>query len=264
MKIAFSDFDGTLFFHDKECIPKKNIEAVKRWRASGNLFVLCSGRDVHSLMHEIKRQNLEYDYVICNNGGSIFDANLNVLKTFMPDKKQVECLLHSDIVKASWHILFSSAEMMRAKINSKDSQLMKYFASEKYKDQKILEQITIEEALEQMNIIQISLSYKDIKTTSEYVQKIETDYENAFSANQNLNCIDVCANGINKASGIKALLNMNPTWNIEAVLTIGDAENDVPMIQDFSGYSLNSATDIAKKHAKKLYDTVGDMLEEHM
>ena len=32
---------------------------------------LCSGRDVHSLMHEVNNQELTYDFVICNNGGTI-------------------------------------------------------------------------------------------------------------------------------------------------------------------------------------------------
>lgn len=110
MKIAFSDFDGTLYFHDEAIIPQINIEAVNKWRQQGNLFVLCSGRDVHSLMHEVNNQKLSYDFVICNNGGTIFDKNLKLIKSFPLDKIQLEKLVHSDIAKESWHILFSSAE----------------------------------------------------------------------------------------------------------------------------------------------------------
>lgn len=264
MKIAFSDFDGTLFFHDEKGIAKETKESIKKWRANGNLFVLCSGRDISSLTHEIKRQNLEYDYIICNNGGSIFDADLNVLKTFLLDKKQVKELVYSEVATKSWHILFSSANMMRTKINSPKSQLLKYFESEAYKDQQILQQITIEDALEQMNIIQISLSYESADITNKYANIIENAFDEVFSANQNLTCIDVCARGINKARGIKELLKINKHWVFEDILTIGDAENDLPMIKEFSGYSLNSATDIAKKSAKKLYNNVGEMLDEHL
>lgn len=264
MKIAFSDFDGTLFFHDERGILKETKESIKKWRANGNLFVLCSGRDISSLSHELKRQNLEYDYIICNNGGSIFDADLNVLETFLLDKNQVSKLVHSELATKSWHILFSSANMMRTKINSPKSQLLKYFESEAYKDQQILQQITIEEALSQMNIIQISLAYESADITNKYAKIIENAFEGAFSANQNLTCIDVCAKGINKASGIKTLLNLNKQWEFTDILTIGDAENDVPMIKEFSGFSLNSATDIAKKSAKKLYNNVGEMLDEHL
>ena len=43
-------------------------------------------------------------------------------------------------------------------------------------------------------------------------------------------------------------------------------ENDVPMIidKDFRGFSLNSATDVAKKSATKLYDSVGEMLLDNL
>lgn len=103
MKIAFSDFDGTLYFHHEDIIPQINIEAVNEWRSKGNIFVLCSGRDVHSLMHEVNNQELTYDFVICNNGGTIFDKNLKLIKSFPLNKIQLEKLVHSDIAKESWH-----------------------------------------------------------------------------------------------------------------------------------------------------------------
>ena len=259
MKIAFSDFDGTLYFHHEDIIPQINIEAVNEWRSKGNIFVLCSGRDVHSLMHEVNNQELTYDFVICNNGGTIFDKNLKLIKSFPLDKIQLEKLVHSDIAKE-----FSSAEKMRTMINSPKSQLLKYFESEKYKNQDIIQKITVEQALSEMNVIQISLAYETEEIANNYAKRINNEFEGAFLANMNLNCIDICAKGINKAQGVKELLNLQKDKCFEQVLTIGDAQNDVPMIKEFEGYSLNSATMHAKNVATKLYDSVGEMLLDNM
>ena len=209
-------------------------------------------------MHEVNNQELTYDFVICNNGGTIFDKNLKLIKSFPLDKIQLEKLVYSDIAKESWHILFSSAEKMRTTINSPKSQLLKYFESEKYKNQDIIQRITVEQALSEMNVIQISLAYETEEIANNYAKRINSEFEGAFLANMNLNCIDICAKGINKAQGVKE------DKYFEQGLTIGDAQNDVPMIKEFEGYSLNSATMHAKNVATKLYDSVGEMLLDNM
>ena len=50
-------------------------------------------------MHEVNNQELTYDFVICNNGGTIFDKNLKLIKSFPLDKIQLEKLVYSDIAK---------------------------------------------------------------------------------------------------------------------------------------------------------------------
>ena len=137
MKIAVSDFDGTLFFHQNDTIPQINIEAVKKWRSVGNIFCICTGRDMRSLMYEMNRHRMEYDFIICNNGGTLFDKNLNIVKSFPLDRQMLLKLVHSDIAADSWHIMYSAVDKMRTTINSNKSQLLKYFNSVKYKNQEI-------------------------------------------------------------------------------------------------------------------------------
>lgn len=264
LKIAVSDFDGTLFFHQNDTIPQINIEAVKKWRSVGNIFCICTGRDMRSLMYEMNRHRMEYDFIICNNGGTLFDKNLNIVKSFPLDRQMLLKLVHSDIAADSWHIMYSAVDKMRTTINSDKSQLLKYFNSVKYKNQEIIKIVSIEEALAEMEPVQISLAYENEQIAEKYAQRIETEFNDAFSANLNLNCIDVCRKNITKASGVKELLKLNPAWQNAEVLTIGDAQNDVPMIEEFNGYSLNSATEHAKQHAARLYNSVGEMLLKNL
>lgn len=264
MKIAVSDFDGTLFFHQNDTIPQINIEAVKKWRNANNIFCLCTGRDMRSLMYEINRHDLEYDFIICNNGGTLFDKNLNIVKSFPLNHEMFIKLVHSDIATNSWHIMYSSVDKMRTTINSDKSQLLKYFNSIKYQNQEIIKIISVEQAISEIKPVQISLAYENEQIAEKYAQRIETEFDNAFSANLNLNCIDVCQKNITKASGIKELLKLHPNWQNAEILTIGDAQNDIPMIKAFHGFSLNSATKYAKQYAYKLYDSVGEMLLQNL
>ena len=105
---------------------------------------------------------------------------------------------------------------------------------------------------------------KQKEIANNYAKRINNEFEGAFLANMNLNCIDICAKGINKAQGVKELLDLQKDKYFEQVLTIGDAQNDVPMIKEFEGYSLNSATMHAKNVATKLYDSVGEMLLDNL
>ena len=43
MKIAASDFDGTISFHEKG-IPTENLDAIRAWQTAGHKFGLVTGR----------------------------------------------------------------------------------------------------------------------------------------------------------------------------------------------------------------------------
>ena len=57
-------------------------------------------------------------------------------KSFPLDKKMLTKLVYSDIATNSWHIMYSSVDMMRTTIHSDKSQLLKYFQLPKYKNAK--------------------------------------------------------------------------------------------------------------------------------
>lgn len=263
MKIAVSDFDGTMYFHQQDAIPQINLEAVAKWRAEGNIFVFCSGRDMRSLIYEISNHNLVYDYIICNNGGTIFDDKLNVLKAYPLDSQAWHDLVKSDIAKQSWHIMYSCVDKMRTTIQHYRSPLLNYFEAPKYKHQQIIKRMSINQAIKELQPVQISLAYDSEQTARFYLEQIEHGFNQAFSANLNLNYIDVCSRGVTKAQGIDDLLALK-NWQNKKVLTIGDGQNDVPMLKEFNGFSLTTATVEAKAAANKLYDSLGAMLLDNL
>lgn len=76
MKILATDFDETLFT-EKDYY--RNIEYVNKFVDQGNLFVIATGRYKDHLLKDISNTNLKFDYLICNDGGIIFDKDLNIV-----------------------------------------------------------------------------------------------------------------------------------------------------------------------------------------
>lgn len=61
LKVAASDYDGTLFRDD--IITARDAEAIRKWRAAGHKFGVVSGRDHGMLMPQLKHYGVEYDYL---------------------------------------------------------------------------------------------------------------------------------------------------------------------------------------------------------
>ena len=90
MKILSSDFDNTLFFLDDPIKTAKNIEAVKKFIASGNIFCIITGRTYMEIKPDLLKLDLPYTYLVCADGALIFDSTDYCLKTVKLDKEVVK------------------------------------------------------------------------------------------------------------------------------------------------------------------------------
>ncbi len=71
MKLLVSDYDQTLTVGDIN----KNIEMISKFVKKNNYFVIATGRNYKSIMNEIKKLEIPYQFLICNDGSIIFDKN---------------------------------------------------------------------------------------------------------------------------------------------------------------------------------------------
>lgn len=78
-KLLVSDYDGTFNKHNSKRIISSNIDAVKEFIDKGNIFSLASARSFNSLKSETEKYHIPYNYLICNNGGAIFDKDDNII-----------------------------------------------------------------------------------------------------------------------------------------------------------------------------------------
>lgn len=87
----FCDVDGTFWQHsDTDFVQyKRNIEAVKRFRAAGNIFGFATGRSIPSMRRNFPDYAKEVDYLVVDNGSFAVDVQKNdiiIENTFTPNE----------------------------------------------------------------------------------------------------------------------------------------------------------------------------------
>ncbi len=86
MKILASDYDGTL--RTEELVDINDVHAIHEFRAAGNMFGLVTGRSMESLQTEIQKNKIEFDFIVANNGGVIYDRDFQRLQVLYMDSQQ--------------------------------------------------------------------------------------------------------------------------------------------------------------------------------
>lgn len=70
MKLAASDYDGTLFRRGR--VSREDMEAIEAWRARGHLFGPATGRDLNLIRAELELRAIPFDFIVCNTGASVY------------------------------------------------------------------------------------------------------------------------------------------------------------------------------------------------
>ncbi|WP_304683434.1 HAD-IIB family hydrolase [Ileibacterium valens] len=81
-KIVFaSDFDDTLYHHDKRGLLESDVEAIEKFQKAGNIFVLCTGRPaiLRDDIQDLIKDRIRFDYEIYSCGSMILDQNQQVI-----------------------------------------------------------------------------------------------------------------------------------------------------------------------------------------
>ena len=65
--------------------------------------------------------------------------------------------------------------------------------------------------------------------------------------------------GVSKSQGIAKLLELM-NWQNAEVYAIGDESNDLPMLEAYDGFTVNTAREVIKEKARAVYPSVGGML----
>ena len=79
MKLVATDFDGTFCSYGGG-VSEANLAAVKKWQEAGHKFGINTGRGISLIDMEIEKyEGLVPDFLICNNGAVVTDAERNIL-----------------------------------------------------------------------------------------------------------------------------------------------------------------------------------------
>ena len=256
MKIAISDFDGTLCQNFPGVtlgsgVSKENIQAVKRWQKAGNKFGIATGRSLNLIEWDLAKYDFEVDFLVCDNGGTAFDEKRNLLYSRPIPREILKKLLETPPFKNENIPLMVFGERQ-------------VYAFRSYPDVgvELAPIISAEELAERDDIVQFGMKFD----SSEAAQKACDDFLKNFpmlSGNPNRIYLDMNMSQVDKTFGIERLLEKMNWQNCE-VLTIGDEKNDIPMIKKFKGFAVKNASEDTLKAARKIYETVGQMLNDNL
>lgn len=199
MSMLVSDYDGTFKGSVTSNLELSlNIKAVKEYMKKGNTFVIATGRPYISIKKEIDFYDIPYDYLICNDGSTIFDRNNLIHSNHLND----------DITKE----LISIIEDMKIEYS-----LYNHIGKTR----------SIKDIVEIALLVKNMENYKKMKDTISDFNDLCIDklYRNAFIRK---NC--------HKDYGIDVLCNI--IGNIDNIYTIGNDKNDIEMLKKYDGYKV--------------------------
>ena len=226
--ILASDFDGTIFIEGK--ISEKDIQAIRDFQATGNLFVLVTGRSFSSLFPLIENKIVP-NAVIANNGGHIFvreDDNLKEILRLTISYNKAKDFLH----------------LYRSKINN---EMAIFTENKKLRD--------IEDINDEIMALAI---YSDKEVTNYYPEDFDFHYS--------IGVIDVVKKGINKQSGIEIIKKY---YSInEEIIAIGDDYNDIDFLKNTpNSYTLDYVSNkevrkVANFSVNSVAELIKNLMEE--
>ncbi len=225
--ILASDFDNTLFVKD-ERIFKENIDAVNRFREKKNIFVIITGRGMANIKNELLKYNISYDYLICENGAMIFDSDDNVIKSTYLNKEDVLTIIDM-INKNNYKYILDDGYNY---IENMDVDITKLVCIFLYRN-------TVK---------------NPEKTLSEIINSTNTY---SYLSDNNINIVN---KSVNKLESLKYLINIIGIK--DNIYTIGDAVNDISMIEYYQGGIMSRHEKELNQLPNKNYDTLKDYIEE--
>lgn len=228
-KIIVSDYDNTLYLNEEDI--KHNVDYINKYRNKNNLFVIATGRSFESLYIEIKKYNINSDYIILNHGTIILNKNFEIVYKELINKKD----------------LAESLYYLKTTLNIKDHIL--YNELKQTKDSND-------------NISKIVIKFNSYEEINNVYNILIDKYKNKFNIyNINNNKIEIVPKLANKSNAINNIIKKE---NIERdyVYCIGDSSNDYEMLKEYNGFAMTNHEEILNEVTKTFYDSVSDFIED--
>ncbi|MDF2543373.1 MAG: HAD-superfamily hydrolase, subfamily [Herbinix sp.] len=254
MYIIASDFDGTLTQHGT--VSDKDKAAIAAWRKAGNLFGVNTGRGYCGIKTELERHQVDYDFLLCNNGGLIYENDPKPVEQNTADGEVLPSLVSFILETGGFHAAIGRIET--------DTEAG-YWISENMdrKPGPEFKRIIMDDLNELSYFTQLSTQYEKEEQANKCAQQINELFGKKVTAFQNGVCIDIVPVGVNKATGLLRYMKIKQVPK-ENVLVIGDNFNDLDMILEFNGFSVNSGRPEVIAKARKSFNSIAGLIGEYI
>lgn len=231
MKILASDYDGTL--RTEEMVDCNDIHAIQEFRKAGNLFGLVTGRSMESIQKEVEVNQIEFDFIVANNGGVIYDRDFHQLQClYMDFNKALDIIAYIKTLDCVSYVINDG--FYRYKFSVDENQI-----DHKYGNMADTSERE-EDILDRGKISQLVISLNDALLAEEIARYINANFIGYAIAYVNVHCVDIVPAGVSKADGLY-FIEQHMGLNHDDVYVIGDSFNDISMIEEFHGCAMAHA-----------------------
>ncbi len=249
--VFLCDYDNTLAHHSANgsSVSQADKDAIHRFRANGNIFVISTGRGYSVIMPEIRKHSVEIDYLSCNSGGLIIDDRHQIVSEHVFDRETATAVERE--FRKSKAQTYGACD--RDCIVYGRSDIWRFPAEENVSD------ITdIDEFIEKKNVIGFFSGFPNGEERSRLKDAIDSLNLNCEAMLSGPASVDVSAKGVTKSLSVKELHERFPGYRMYAM---GDAMADATMFVDPAvSIAIKSGTEELKKLASFTFDSVGEAL----
>lgn len=250
-KVFASDFDGTLYFYQAEVkLPPESVHMIRKYQEAGNLFGLCTGRQMGGLTPFITGHVVP-DFYITSSGANILDRDLNPILRCGVDRQAADAIVRE-------------VNPENYKITLDIEGCICVFAEMDYPGE--YKVITSVDTAPKGLIHQVSIHTEGPAQSAELTSHINRLYGEYVDAFQNVAEVDIAPKGCSKGKGVGILRNhLCQSFGECRLYGIGDSMNDLPLIEaaDIS-YTFPYAPEEVRKRATKVVKNICEALEDSM
>lgn len=256
-KFIASDFDGTIAAEGKY---EENIRAVSKWRARGNYFGIVTGRNLKSFMSSVSPE-LEYDFLICNNGAvSWIRTESGLKRLFLLDFDSSLLPSLMNYAGSCGMLVFGLSTLKDDLFMGADQLERARLAGNLHFTDSLLPEGILWRIRRLKRIVQFTPGFGSLEKCMETVNGIRRKFDGVFEAYPSGHSIDCVRFGVSKADGVSRTAEH---FGIPRRLcfTVGDGHNDVSMLEEFGGFAVSGAPDEVKHRADATVSSVAEMID---
>lgn len=258
-KLIASDMDET-FLDSEHRIPAPNVEALKRLRELGVLFVPSSGRPYRSIMAnfaDVDPELMRDTYVISYNGGFInrFGDSKPLLSTLI-DRESVEFLYRYGIEhRLAMHIYTDQDDIFTQFLPPEEDEYVRTIEGVVPLDDDVSD-LSFAEGKQLVKILYMDTDFAHCKQLGAELApaidptKVDITYSSA-------RYVEFVPAGVNKGTGLAHLAELLDI-DISQTIGFGDAANDIDMLKAAGlGVGVANVSDDARPYCGLVLNTTG-------
>lgn len=252
MKILACDYDGTL--NRGGGVTQRDIEAIQRWQAAGNLFGTDSGRSWDSLFNVWHGVPIAPDFVIASTGTQVYDRGGRLLLDTVADGSRIHELCSLIFERGGYYIWIGS-------------DYGRWMLSPDGKFPENTKEVTATvETLPQIPTIRNVTTYFDNEEIAvSFCREMNERFKGYYMGCANVDMPEITPYDANKGKGLAnyiKYMDLQP----EEIIVAGDSGNDLPMLtyEGFIGYVPYSGSKYVLEKVGRGVADIAEIIEKHI